>query len=140
MRFIFDTSVLIDYLHDPNSTVADALLAAADQGQVFVSLISLMELYLSQTRSNWEIQKEIETILELCNRLRIRIIPASKAAQHRAWEILKIHRSLLGRNALTDSLILGTGIAMRTYLVTRDNRWFQISRKAISPEDLLRRL
>lgn len=139
MRFVFDTSVLIDYLRDPNDIAADALVIAAEQGQAFVSLISLMELHLPQSRSNQEIQEEITAIQELCDRLHIRLIPSSKASQRRALEILRTHRSRLGRNALPDSLILGTGRARQAYLVTRDRDWFQISDRVISPEDLIRR-
>lgn len=139
MRFVFDTSVLIDYLRDPNDTAADALFIAAERGQAFVSLISLMELYQPRNRSNAEIEEEIKAIRELCGRLRIRIIPSSGASQHRALDVLKAHRSPLGKNALPDSLILGIGIARRAYLVTRDTHWFAITDRAISPEELLRR-
>lgn len=138
MRFVFDTSVLIDYLRDPNDIAADALVIAAERGQAFVSWISLMELYLPQ-RSNLDVQAEVTAIQELCTHLNIRIIPASDASQRRALEILRNHRSRLGRNALTDSLILGTGITRRAYLVTRDAQWFQISKRVISPEGLLQR-
>lgn len=139
MRFVFDTSVLIDYLRIPNDIAADALLIAAERGQVFISVVSLMELYMSQRKSNWEIEAEIRAIQELCNRLRIRIIPVSKVSQYRALQILKTHRSCLGKNALPDSLILGAGGASRAYLVTRDAHWLKISNKALSPEDLIRR-
>lgn len=138
MRFVFDTSVLIDYLHNPNDIAADALVIAAERGQAFVSLISLMELHLLQSRSNQEIQAEVRAIQELCNRLHIRIIPSSEASQRRALEILRKHRSPLGRNALPDSLILGTGIAKWAYLVTAEKRhWPPITDKAITPEYLV---
>ena len=139
MRFLFDTSVLIDYLRDPNDTAADALFIAAERGRAFVSLISLMELHLPQNRRNEEIASEVTAIRELCQRLGIRIIAASPASQHKALDVLKRHRSPLGRNALPDSLILGTGLTRRAYLVTRDRHWFQISDRAISPEDLVQR-
>lgn len=139
MRFLFDTSVLIAYLRDPNDTAADALFIAAERGQAFISLISLMELHLPQNKRNEEIAREVTAIQKLCQRLGIKIIPVSPTSQHKALDVLKRYRSPLGRNALPDSLILGVGLTRRAYLVTRDQHWFQISEKAISPEDLIRR-
>jgi len=140
VRFVFDTSVLIGYLRDSTDIAADALFLATERGEAFVSLISLMELYLPQNKSDWEIAREIKAIRELCQRLGIPIIPASGTSQRRALEVLKRHRSLLGKNALSDSIILSIGAARRAYLVTRDSKWFHIMPgKVLSPEDLLRR-
>ena len=139
MRFVFDTSVLIDYLRDSTDIAADALVLATERGEAFVSLISLMELYLPRNKSNQEIDREMKAIQELCQRLGIQIIPASRTSQERALEVLKEHRSLLGRNALPDSIILSIGAARRAYLVTRDNKWFGIMPgRVLSPEDLLK--
>lgn len=139
MRFVFDTSVLIDYLRD-SDIAADALVLATERGEAFVSLISLMELYLPSNKSNQEIAREMEAIWELCQRLGIQIIAASGTSQRRALEVLRDHRSLLGRNALPDSIILSIGAARRAYLVTRDNKWFEImTERVLSPEDLLKR-
>ncbi len=142
MRFVFDTSVLIDYLRDPNDIAADALFVASDRGQVFVSLVSLMELYLPRNKSNKEIAEEVTRIRELCTRLGIRIIPSSQRSQEVALDILRETCSILGRNALPDSLILGIGITRRAYLVTRDQNWFRIDRRGlevISPKRLVER-
>jgi len=139
VRFVFDTSVLIDYLRD-SDIAADALVLATERGEAFVSLISLMELYLPSNKSNQEIAREMEAIWELCQRLGIQIIAASGTSQRRALEVLRDHRSLLGRNALPDSIILSIGAARRAYLVTRDNKWFEImTERVLSPEDLLKR-
>lgn len=140
MRFVFDTSVLVDYLRDPNSIAADALLIAADRGRAFISVISLMELYLPQHRSNLQVQKEVKAIRELCERLNIRVVQVSKAAQDRAIEILSKHRSRLGRNAVLDSLIIGTAEVRRAYAVTCESHWFGVSKWAVSPEKLVQML
>ncbi len=100
MRFIFDTSVLIDYLRDPNDTAADALFIAAERGQAFCQLISLMELYLpTGTRSRTPIsENEIETRGRLdidtifrspksLNEYGIRVIPCSTEG---AWMSLTL--------------------------------------------------
>jgi len=50
VRFVFDTSVLIDYLRDSTDIAADALVLATERGEAFVSLISPMELYLPQDK------------------------------------------------------------------------------------------
>lgn len=136
MRCVFDTSVLVDYLRNPNSVAADALLIAADRGRVFISVISLMELYLSP-KSDLQVQKEVTAIQTLCERLNIRIVQVSKTAQDRALVILREHRSCLGRNAVLDSLIIGTAEARRAYAVTCDKNWFRVSRWAVSPEKLV---
>ena len=221
-RFVFDTSVLIDYLRG-DGMADNALLVAADRGCVFVSLVSLMELWLPlgypfriQSR---EVVKEIiqgldkgEIIYELEERfsendydlpggcsvevrdpgqrwriievnqpqfdirlyngslyvsplhkssedvrrevgvlkdLGVHFIPCSSAAQEWALRLLEHHRPLLGRNALTDSLILGTGIARRAWVVTNDMKWFRVDEenqrrgwpfprlRVISPERLV---
>ena len=139
MRFLFDTSILIDYLRDPNDSAADALFIAAERGKAFVSLVSLMELYLARDKTDQKIQEEITAVRALCERLGIAIIPSSCASQRRALDVLRAYHVPLGKNALADSVILGIGSARRAYLVTRDKNWFKISDKAISPEDLIRR-
>jgi predicted nucleic acid-binding protein len=77
----FDTSVLIDYLRDSTDIAADALVLATERGEAFVSLISLMELYLPRDKGNQEITREVKAIRELCEWLSIRIIPASGTSQ-----------------------------------------------------------
>lgn len=138
MRFVFDTSVLIDYLRDPDDTAADALFIAAEQGEAFVSLVSLMELWLLH-RNNCEIENQVKALQTLCERLSIRTISCSVPAQRTALEVLRAYRSSLGKNALPDSLILATGFARKAWIVTRDKNWSQVSKKVISPEDVVRR-
>ncbi len=140
MRFVFDTSVLIDYLRDPNDTATDALLLATERGEVFVSLISIMELCLSQNRRQDEIEREVRAIKELCSRLNIKIVACSQRSQEVALDVLRASRPILGRNALPDSMILGTGSTRRAYLVTRDRNWSRIvCNKVITPETLIER-
>ncbi len=135
--------MLVDYLRKkPEASIAaDALFIAAERGHAFVSLISLMELHLPQgeRRKRKGIEGEVTAIRELCHRLGIKIVGVSPASQYVALDILRAHYSSLGRNALSDSLILGLGIAMQAYLVTKDDVWFQVSEKAISPEELIKR-
>lgn len=151
MRFVFDTSVLIDYLHD-DDVAADALTVAFEQGAVLISsLISLMELFLPPTKSKAETEEEITRILSLGGSHGMQFIPCSPRAQEWALEILRHHRSPLGKNALTDSLIMATGITRKACLVTTDNRWFDVARdgqrralplpglKVISPTELVQR-
>jgi predicted nucleic acid-binding protein len=138
VRFLFDTCVLIDYLHDPNNIAADALFVAADQGEVFVTLISLMELYLPRNRRKSEIREEVNQILELCRRLNIKIIPASSASQCKALDILRQHQASLNVG-LPDSLIVGISQARRAYLVTLEDKLFRVSSRVISPVELVQR-
>ncbi|MBW2071441.1 MAG: PIN domain-containing protein [Deltaproteobacteria bacterium] len=144
MRFVFDTSVLVDYLRD-DEMAANALFVATEKGNVFISLISFMELWLSHNRSNAEIQEEIAALQELCKRLEIRIVPCTHRSQQQALALLERNRSPLGRNALPDSLIIATGITRRAYLVTRDGHWFDVAGstrelRVLSPEELVEEL
>lgn len=50
MRFVFDTSVLIDYLRD-DEMATNALFRAVEIGSVFISLLTLMELWLPDRTS-----------------------------------------------------------------------------------------
>lgn len=143
MRYVFDTSVIVDYLRDED-VAADSLFFAAEQGQVYISLISLMELYPpTERRSNQQIASERRTIEQLCNRLGINIVPCSARAQQLALSLLEKYRVPLGRNALTDSLIIATGITRRASLVTKENKhhWFSVGQslsiKVFSPIELL---
>ena len=53
MRFVFDTSVLVDFLRSDggDSTAADALFKTTEIGSVYISLLSLMELWLPDKAS-----------------------------------------------------------------------------------------
>jgi len=53
MRFVFDTSVLVDFLRTDggDNIAADALFRATEIGSVFISLLSLMELWLPDKAS-----------------------------------------------------------------------------------------
>ncbi len=148
MRFVFDTSVLIDYLRD-DEMAANALFVATAKGSAFISIVSLMELWLPRNKSNVEIRAEITILRELCQRLNIRIIPCTSRSQERALTVLEHNRSPLGRNALPDSLIIATGMTRRAYLVTKDTHWADIARstaerndspstiQVVSPEELV---
>ncbi len=143
MRYVFDTSVLIDYLHD-DDMAADSLFFAAAEGKVYISLISMMELYPpTGQRSNQQIASERRAIEQLCNRLGIHIVPCSARAQQLALSILEKHRTQLGRNALTDSLIIATDVTRRAYLVTTESKhhWFSVGQSlglnVLSPVELL---
>jgi predicted nucleic acid-binding protein len=150
MKFVLDTSVLINYLRG-EEIAASALIVASSRGSILVSQISLMELYGSQHRSNADIEREVRSIQALVQAYGLRFVPCSRAAQKWAFEIMKAFRSPLGRNALRDALIIGTGIAYRGWLVASDRRWAQIAReneqrqllnirlKVLSPVELVQR-
>lgn len=83
MRFVFDTSVLIEYVRENSpytEMAADAFFAAARKGEVFISLISLMELHVygkegkTNQKSNQQIREDINKVQELCEKLSIKII------------------------------------------------------------------
>jgi predicted nucleic acid-binding protein len=150
MKFVLDTSVLIDYLHE-EEIAASALIVASSRGSILVSQISLMELHGSQTRRNADIKRDVRSIQKLVQVYGLHLVPCSRAAQKWAFEIMKAFRSPLGRNALPDALIIGTGIAYRGWLVTSDRHWAQIAReneqrqllnirlKVLSPVELVQR-
>ncbi|ABY35509.1 MAG TPA: PIN domain-containing protein [Chloroflexus aurantiacus] len=169
MRFIFDTSVLIDYLRDDRpgdqEVAADAFALASQQGHTFLTLVSLMELYspilqetstdgveeeeslMTRTRGKEAIERDLSRVKKLLETYGIRLIHCSRRAQEVALDILRDHRSPLGKNALTDSLIIANGLVRRAYLVTRDRKWSQVARglqqrkpcalRVVSPVDLI---
>lgn len=137
VRYLFDTCVVIDYLRDQQSLAADALVVAANRG--LVSVITLLELQLYDdsgkinTKSKARIKKELQAVSELCNTYGVQIIPISRQAQIYACSILEKFRQDLGRNALSDSLIMGTGMARRATLVTSESAWFRIAKSPEAP-------
>jgi predicted nucleic acid-binding protein len=153
VRFVLDTNMLIGYLRERPLT-ADAIFAAASKGTVFISVVSVMELSIfneegkANQKSNQQIREELNKIDQLCMRLGIKKVTLSSRAQEYALAILDEprSRSLLGKNALTDSLIIGTGIVKRAHLVTRDRNWFDLAQqmpnrvRAMSPEQLVAEL
>ncbi len=148
MRLVFDTNVLIHYLRGtPNSFADEALFVASEKGQPLVSIISLMELYIENEegrinqKSNQKIKEEQQKIKEICERLNISVVPISEKTQIEALQILKDFRTLLGKSALPDSLIIATAIMRRAVLVTDDHKWAEVAKrysiKAFSPEKLV---
>jgi predicted nucleic acid-binding protein len=138
-KFLFETSVIIDYLHGQD-VAADALFRASELGTVYISKITLLELWLprhlSRRRSSKppsgqrlkqpsdeQIRQEIKRVCALRSRLNLKIVPCSPASQEFALTILERCHSPLGRTALPDSLLMGTGIATCDYIVTSDTKW-----------------
>ncbi len=66
MRFVFDTNVLVEYLRagEGDSIAADALFKATEIGSVYISLLSLMELWLpDKTSFNIRDEQRIQNIV-----------------------------------------------------------------------------
>jgi|Deesub1362A_J573_1020465.scaffolds.fasta_scaffold08411_2 hypothetical protein len=86
-------------------------------------------------RRKREIEEDIKRIYRIADEYNALIIDVSQRAQIYAEVILAYHSRTLGKNAITDALIIGSGLARRAWLVTGEiRRWCQIS------EDLKRRL
>jgi|GEM_PF-2235433 len=209
-RFIFDTSVLINYVRYNDQEVHDALTVAADLGGIFISQISILEMWAPlkwkikeespnllhlwipkleegevpagmqevllhelseyqqvlpnqffvdtlQKRRRWsisgengqlisvveyrdnslilmspdirrgQVEQEIFTLRYICDTFNAQIIPVSERAQYYAEIIVQHYRDALGKNAITDSLIIATGLVRRAWLVTYDNNWQQVA-------------
>jgi len=230
--FLFDTNVLINYLrHD--SSAKNAIAAASEAGHIFISRISILELWapakwkkkeksenlvprwvrklnegelplgiielmednieehnielpfylqveVIKENSYWvimdenqrtmlqiqhqngtltigypekrreELEEEIKKIYDLREEYNAKIIDVSRKAQEYAEVVLQHHYQTLGKNAVTDALIIGSGLARRAWLVTLEiRRWKTIARdfgrhranlprmKVISPEQLV---
>lgn len=145
MRFVFDSSVLIDYLHD-QQLAADAFARASQMGEVWITISSLLELYLPteerkidkkgrrrktfRTRSKAEIEDDLNKLEGLRQAYDAKVLPIPEDAQWLALnEIAPLHYSTLGKSLLADSLILGCGLREDTWLVTRDRKWFRLARR-----------
>lgn len=76
-----------------------------------------------------EIQNEVQRVYALAQEYGIQILDLSKRAQTYAETVLEYHYRTLGKNAITDALIIGSGVAQRAWLVTNEiRRWCVISR------------
>jgi len=137
MRFLFDTSVLVDYLRDENSLAADALSVAAEKGEVLISLVSIMELYQPDTDRKI-VEREIKAIEELCQRWGIRLVYVTKKGQDLAKKLIQKYYANLGKSAVPDALILSTGIQWRAYVVSKNvGAWRLVYNKVRSIEEFL---
>jgi len=230
--FLFDTNVLIDYLHDDHSA-KDAIVIASEVGHIFISKVSVLELWasakwkISEKSANlvprwvrrlnegelplgiieliednveeyniglpshpqvevlredvyWvivdenqrtmfqiqhqngtmtigypdrrreEIEEEVRKIYDLSRTYNAKIVNLSVTAQHYAEILIKYHYRTLGKNAVTDVLIISTGLARRAWLITNEtSRWSKIARdleqrrvglpgmKVITPEQVV---
>jgi len=213
--FLFDTNVLIDYLRDDTQyqrEAEEALAAASEKGRIFISRVSIYELWapekwkISEKSANlvpkwiqkmnsgelplgiiemiegimgenyielptscqievisigkhWvitdeskrtffqiqyqngtltigspdrrreEIEEDIQRIYQLRDKYGALIIDISRKPQDYAEIILTYHYQILGKNAITDALIIGSGLARRAYLVTNEiTRWNSIAK------------
>ena len=61
-RFVFDTKVLINYIRQSDQEAYDALTVAADLGQVFISQISILELWAPE---KWSIPEKSPHLVPL---------------------------------------------------------------------------
>jgi len=137
--FVFDTSVLIDYLN-PHSAehdvAADAFAFASQIGEIWLTIISMLELH-SPARRDKEIQADLDKVKQLQRAYRLRVIPIPEEAQWFALNVIaRYYRSILGRNLLSDSLILGCGMKKSVCLVTRDQNWLQLLNDTRRPPGL----
>ena len=57
-RFVFDTNVLINYIRQNDQEAYDALTVAADLGRVFISQISILELWAPQPHKTPPIKEQ----------------------------------------------------------------------------------
>ncbi len=136
MYFLFDTSVLIDYIRSENSTSAHAILKAREIGECYISIVSIMELY-NPNRPKKDVE-EAQKIYEMYRVLNINIVYITQKAQRRAVNIVKNHYSNLGQNRVPDALIISMGIEKNAYIVTKDYIWSRIYSQVLSPEDVIR--
>ena len=134
-RFLFDTSVLIDYIHE-QGVGADVLALAAEQGQGYVSEISIMELWLPRHPtarrrrgmpirhpSDEEIRREIERVLKACEKFGFTVLRCCSETVQYALTVLEHCHSPLGKNAIADSLLIASGIRVGATLLIHDRKW-----------------
>jgi len=139
MNFLFDTSVLIEYLRDENGITADALFKASTVGKCYISLVSVMELY-KPNRPRKEVDDEVQRICEISERLNMRIVYITRNAQREAIAVVKNYYSNLGNSCVPDALIISTGIKRKAYVVTRNDRsWSRTYSRVLTPEEVVKR-
>lgn len=139
MRFLFDTSILIDYLTDEKSTSADAIFKASEIGKCYISIISIMELYQSNKRRR-EVEEEVRRIHDICRLLNIKIVYITLKIQQIAIDIIKNYYSNLGTSCIPDALIIGTGIVRKAYIVTGNyGAWSTAYSQVLTPEEVIKR-
>lgn len=96
----------------------------------------MLELH-SPTRRDKEIQADLDKVKQLQRAYRLRVIPIPEEAQWFALNVIaRYYRSILGRNLLSDSLILGCGMKKSVCLVTRDQNWLQLLNDTRRPPGL----
>ncbi|MDW8009625.1 MAG: PIN domain-containing protein [Chloroflexota bacterium] len=130
MRFLFDTSVLVDYIRG-DEMAANAIIAASQKGKVYISCISIMELWSSPMRKRRQIQAQIKKIKLLSEIYGLEEITCSERIQHRAQKLLECVYAVLGKHAVPDALIMSAGITRYACLVTTERAWREAARQAM---------
>jgi predicted nucleic acid-binding protein len=139
VRFLFDTSILIDYLENEKSISADAIFKASEIGKCYISIISIMELYQSNKRRR-KVEEEVRRIHDICRLLNIKIVYITLKAQQIAIDIIKNYYSNLGTSCIPDALIIGTGIVRKAYIVTGNyGAWSTAYSQVLTPEEVIKR-
>ena len=61
-RFVFDTNVLINYIRWDDQDVHEALMVAAELGEIFISRVSILEMWAP---GKWQIREESHLLVPL---------------------------------------------------------------------------
>lgn len=124
-RFLFDTSVLVDYIHEKD-VAPDVLVLAARHGQGYISTVSFMELWLPRHKTDDEIRQEVGPVYRACDTFGFKVLTCFQVTIRHALRLIEYCHTLLGRSAVTDSLLIASGISLRAILITKDKRWKEV--------------
>ncbi len=119
----------------PNQFFVDTLRegrrwSISDENKQLISVIEYTGdslILMSPDIRRSQVEQEISTLEHICKTFDAQIIAVSKRAQDYAKFIVQYYRDTLGRNTITDSLIIATGLARRAWLVTDDSNWQKVA-------------
>ena len=128
--------VLSEHQHPlPTQLFVDTLLkgrkwSISNENKQLISIIEYTDnslILMSPDIRRSQVKQEICMLNRICDTFDAQIVPVSKLAQYYAEIVVQHYRDTLGRNTVTDSLIIATGLARRAWLVTDDNNWQRVA-------------
>ncbi len=120
----------------PNQFFVDTLRkgrrwSISDENKQLISVVEYTGnslILMSPDIRRSQVEQEISTLKHICETFDAQIIPVSERAQYYAELIVQHYRDTLGRNTITDSLIIATGLEHDAWLVTYDNNWEKVKK------------
>ena len=114
--YLMDTCVFLWFLEDDVSLSERAKNKIIESEYLYLSIVSLWEIAIKKSIHKLSLSKSINELEEICNGLRITILPIKATYLERLQTLPMIH------NDPFDRLIIATALEEKLQLITHDTK------------------